>query len=480
MTTPSIAERSSSSVPPLDTPIALSIGRFAERFTYDDIPAAVRARACDLMLDALGVAFASSTMPFARTVRDGVHALGGAAECAVIGDAGRLPLRDAVLLNGMLIHGLDYDDTHLDGAVHPTASALPCALAMSERVDASGRDLLAAYVLGVETVTRVSMASRFGFHHHGFHPTGISAHFSCSVQAGWLLGLDAHQLAMAQGITGSTAAASQEFLSEGAWNKRMHPGWAGVAGITAAYLAQNGFIGPTRPYEGRFGLFKSHLHERESEVDYDAMISGLGQRWELVPTAVKPYPICHFIHAPADAALALARAHDVAPDDIARIRVRLPPGGIPIVAEPADRKLAPQSSYDAQFSAPFVIAACLVLRRFGLPELEENVRRDGRILELARKVTCEPDPETRFPKYYSGGVVIDMRDGRTLTHHEPVNRGAGDRALTSDEIADKFLANARMCMSPAQARRVRDVVVDVERFRAREVAHLLATAATPR
>ena len=459
-----------------DKPATISarLADYVAGFTYDDIPNAVRERARSLLLDAVGIALASTSYDFAHSIRSGVRALGGEGECSLIGWPERMPLRDAVLLNGMLIHGLDYDDTHLGGAVHPTASALPCALGVAERTGAHGRDLLAAYVLGVEIVTRTSMASAFGFHHFGFHPTGIVAHFSCALQAGWLLGLDARQLTMAQGIAGSTAAASQEFLAEGAWNKRMHPGWAGVAGITAAYLAQNGFVGPLQPYEGRFGLFKSHLHESEADVDYDRITAKLGDEWELTATAVKPYPICHFIHACADAALALRRAHQLAPDDIAEIRALLPAGAIKIVAEPAATKLAPGSSYDAQFSAPFVIAACLVLDRFGLAELEEEVRTNPAILALARKVKCEADPDSGFPKYYSGGVVVITRDGRELRHYEPVNRGAGDRALSADEVADKFMDNARMATTAARARELRDLVLAIDHHPSREIARALA------
>jgi 2-methylcitrate dehydratase PrpD len=146
-------------------------------------------------------------------------------------------------------------------------------------MELNGQALLASYILGVEVSTRIGLAAKGAFHEFGFHPTGIAAHFACALQAGWLRGLTAHQLTMAQGIVGSTASGSQEFLEEGAWNKRIHPGWAGVAGITAAALAQHGFVGPTRVYEGRFGLFKSHLHEKEAESDYSQITSQFGTRW---------------------------------------------------------------------------------------------------------------------------------------------------------------------------------------------------------
>jgi len=385
----------------------------------------------------------------------------------------RLPLRDAVLMNGVLVHGLDYDDTHIDAIVHPTASALPCAFGVAEHVGASGSDLLAGYVLGVEVVTRLGMAAKGGFHRFGFHPTGIAGHFSCALQAGWLQGLSARQLMMAQGIAGSTAAASQEFLEEGAWNKRMHPGWAGVAGITAASLARGGFIGPSRAYEGRFALFKSHLHEQEAEVDYAKITAGLGETWEVAATAVKPFPICHLLHACADSALELGRKHGLKAADIERIHALLPRETLHLVAEPEANKLKPASSYDAKFSAQFVVAACFVRGRFGLAELESDALADAEILGLAQKVKCQVDPHATFPRYFSGGVVVATRDGREFRHHEPVNRGAGERALTGDEITAKFWQNAGLVVSRSRAGQIRDAVLDMDRLSAREFARAL-------
>src|SRR4029077_19469107 len=127
------------------------------------------------------------------------------------------------------------------------------------------------------------------------------------------------QMVAAQGLAGSTASGTQEFLQEGAWNKRVHPGWGGAAGITAAYLARAGFKGPTRPYEGNFGLFKSHLRAAEANVRYELVHETLGKTWELHGIAVKPYPICHFIHAAADSALILREKHGIRPEDIERV-----------------------------------------------------------------------------------------------------------------------------------------------------------------
>ena len=456
--------------------VAQKVAHYAAGFHYEDIPEATRERAKLLVLDAVGIALASTHYDFSHRILTGLNALHEGGNASLIGTRGKLALRDAVLFNGVLVHGLDYDDTHVRAIVHATASAFPCALGVAEATDAPGSALLAAYVLGVEMATRISDAAGGRFHDFGFHPTGIAAHFSCALQAGWLYGLTPNQLVMAQGLAGSTAAGSQEFLEEGAWNKRVHPGWAGVAGITAAQLARAGFKGPTKPYEGRFGLYKSHLHDAEASVNYGAIFETLGAAWELHGVAIKPYPICHLIHACADSAVILRDTHRIAPADIERIVALVPQSTLHIIAEPVANKVRPANEYDAKFSTQFVVATCLVKGKFGLSELLDDTLRDTRILELAAKVECAADPDSSYPEFFSGGLVIHTRDGRTLRHHEKVNRGAGDRALTAADIQAKYYDNASLAVSRAKAEAISDAVLTLEKRSARDFARVLASA----
>ena len=235
------------------------LAAFAHGLRHEQIPADPRLRAKHLMLDAIGIALASTKHEFSGRMLRGIQALGEGGSSPVIGSDATLTPRNAVLMNAGLMHGLDYDDTHMKAIVHATAFCLPTALALAQETGASGADLLTAYVAGMETAIRIGMAAKGGFHHGGFHATGIVSHFGAAIIAGRMYGLTIGQIAAAQGIAASTAAAIQVFLEEGAWSKRIHPGWGGVGGITAARLAQHGFVAPSRPYEGRFGLFHSHL-----------------------------------------------------------------------------------------------------------------------------------------------------------------------------------------------------------------------------
>jgi 2-methylcitrate dehydratase PrpD len=453
--------------------VAERLASYAADFRYEQVPQATRERAKLLILDAVGIAFTSTQYEFAHRTLNGLMAMDEGGSSPLIGMPGKLALRDAVLMNGVLVHGLDYDDTHVRAILHPTASAFPCALGVSEKVDASGEALLASYVLGVEIAVRIADAAGGRFHDRGFHPTGIAAHFSCALQAGWLYGLTPRQLVMAQGLAGSTAAASQEFLEEGAWNKRMHPGWAGAAGITVANLARAGFKGPTKAYEGRFGLFKSYLGELEAGVRYETFHESLGKIWEVDNVAIKPFPICHDIHAAADSAIILREKHAIDASQIERVTVYVAESMLPIVAEPRTKKIRPTNEYQAKFSSQFVVATCLLKGSFGLADLHEEALRDPRILELAAKVDCVADPDTLHPQYFSGGVEVHMRDGSLFKHHEAVNRGAGDRALSAAEIEKKFFDNALIGVNHARAERIRDAVLNLEKLSAREFAQAL-------
>ena len=443
-------------------PIAVTLARFANELTYDRIPAAIRQRAKELILDSVGIAFASTRYDFAHRTLSAAVALGGAGEHAAIGMGTRLPLRDAALVNGTLIHGLDYDDTHVQAATHVTCSMFPTALGVAAQEGLSGKDLLAAYVAAVEVAGRVGSVTEGQWHLVGFHPTGVVGAFGCAIAAGKLFGISDQQMAMAQGVALSTASGSLEFLQDGAWTKRMHPGWAAVAGITAAALAKQGFVGPKQPYEGRFGLWNSHLGPLARGLDFHRATEALHERWEIQRTAVKPFPACHFNHAAADATLILREKHGLRAEQIRRVLARVPEPTVKVVCEPLATKQSPQNAYDAQFSIPFTVAASIVRGKFGLAELEPEVLNDPTILGLAKKVSYEVDPDSPFPNYYSSEIVIETTDGRTLRHREEKNRGAGDRPLSTDDIVTKFMDNAMTAVSRERAERIRDLVLSLD------------------
>jgi 2-methylcitrate dehydratase PrpD len=452
--------------------LARRFADFAQGLRLERVPAEVSLRARHLMLDAIGCAMASRGEVYASRFADAVRDVSGpaaaaAGEAAVIGFADRLPMRDAALLNGMLMHGLDYDDTHMAGIVHLTVSVLPTLLAVAARRGSSGAAVVAAYIAAIEAGTRIASVARGGFHHQGFHPTGVVGAFASALAAGRLLGLDADGLARAQGIALSMASGSLQFLEDGAWTKRVHPGWAAQAGITAATFAAHDIPAPLAAYEGRFGLFNLYLGAQRDGVDpargADGLDAGGGASpWELMNVAVKPFAVCHFSHAAADAAIAVHRT-GIDARRIESVEVLMPAGTMPVVCDPIEAKRRPQSDYEAKFSVPYAVASGLLRGRLGLRELLPAAFTDADALALMDRIRCVADPASTFPQHYTGEIVVTLDDGRQIRHREGINRGHAERPLRNEDVRDKFLANATLHFSEPHALAVCESVLALDR-----------------
>ncbi len=460
-TSSSMAQTKPGTASSKDEPITQQLARFAARTRAEDIPQTVRVRAMHHMLDAAGIAIAASRYDHAHRVLTAMRGLGGAGTVPVFGFPARLSPRDAATVNGYLCHGLDFDDTHVAGIIHPTASVLPAVLSTAAHVGASGKAMVTAFVIGVETAARIASVAKSGFHQVGFHPTGMIGVFGCTLAAGRLMGLNEKELAMARGIAVSMAAGSLEFVEDGAWNKRLHPGWAAQAGMTAAALAREGFVGATKPYDGRFGLFNAYLGTHKDQADYALATAGLGQTWELMETAIKPYPACHFTHGCIDAALEL-RKQGVTADKIEGINVQVPAGVFKVICEPEGNKLKPANSYDAQFSVQWLTAAAFVRGKLGLAELEPAEIVDPEIVALTQKVSYAEYKDSPFPRAYSGAVDVLLKDGRKLSHREHINRGAADRPLANAEIVEKFRANVATAFDSDTSARMEAAMLGLE------------------
>jgi 2-methylcitrate dehydratase PrpD len=439
--------------------LSLEIGAWAQSVSIDDVPKQVQDQALLNILDAVGIAFASTHYEFATRSIAATVALGSGPRGA-IACTERFNVRDQAMLNGILIHGLDFDDTHVPGVIHATASALPTAIAIADDRELSGNDLVLGFLIALEIGARVGTAANGGFHAQGFHPTGLAGAFGAATGAAKMIGLDAHGIASAQGIVGSLASGAMEFLETGAWTKRLHPGWAAVTGITAAELAKAKFEAPLAIYEGRFGLYASHTPAGH-DLKMDAVTAELGTAWELLRVAIKPYAACHFTHACIDIAIELVTENNLTAADIESVTTIVPSQVVPVVCEPALAKLTPRSDYDAKFSLPFIVATAIAKRRFTLADLTDDCLVDAELLELAAKVSYQNDPNPTFPKYFHGEVIIQTKDGRTLRKREDINRGADERPLAASEVETKFRDNVSLVAGSDVSDRVLNAVMSL-------------------
>lgn len=440
--------------------VSEKLADFAARFELEQAPAKIVEVAKLHILDCFGIGLASTTMDYGQRAVTAARELGGEGPSPVIGMPVRLPLRDAAMVNGTLIHGLDFDDTHPSGLMHCSASAVPTMFAMATSRGRSGRDALAAYLMGIEAGTRIAKAAHGGVHVTGFHTTPVMGTFGCALIAGRLADLSTEQLAEAQGLALSMTSGTREYHSNGAWVKRMHPGIAAASAITAAGWAKHGFTGSRTPYEGPYGLYNAFGNKLE--VDLATCTAGLGEQWEVLDVAYKPYPACHFNHAFIDAAIRLHDDHGLKPDEIDSVAALIHKEEVTAVCTPEARKRRPHSAYAAQFSVHYVIAAALTRGRFTLDELDPEAYTDPGILALCDKVHYEETSETLFPRYFSGTVVVRTKDGRELKHYQKYNLGSDGNPITAENVIEKFWSNATRAVSRQRAQRVLDAVMGLD------------------
>ena len=440
--------------------ITAELAHFTAGIKLDRLPPDVVARARFLLLDLVGNIVrarhdAESTPSFLATAR----ALGMAAgNTGVFGDAARYTPAGAAFLNGALAHSLDFDDTHAAGSVHPGAPVIPAALAAGEMVGAAGADVLAAIVAGYEITCRIALALPAGEHYdRGFHPTATCGAFGAAAAAARVFGLNAEQVEGALGTVLSQCAGSLQFLVNGAWTKRFQVGWAACNGLVAATLVREGFKGASEALEGRHGFLRAYApNPNPARATQD-----LGRVFELMNTAVKPYPSCRYGHAGIDAALALRAANDLKPVEIERVTLGLPRSGMMLIGEPAGKKADPRNVVDGQFSGPFVISSALATGAMGWDSYA--LLNDPTLRTLLPKVRCEIDPEieAEFPANMSGKLTVEARGAR-FSQKVVVPKGEPANFLTEAELRAKFAGLADTVLGADRAARLADAVLSID------------------
>src|SRR5579872_2335312 len=355
------------------------------------LPSEVLDRARYFLLDYLAVAIRGSREDSARAVQRMVQRTGATGCVTVIGTPIRTLPGLAAFANGAASHGIEQDDTHSGGSIHLGTTMFSVALALAEAMpETSSEEFLTAVVAGYEMAARIAMAVQPKEHYAlGFHPTQTCGVFGAAVTASKLLELSAAQTLNAVGIAGSMAAGSMEFLAEGSWTKRIHPGLAAQNGIQAALLAAEGFTGPLHILEGRDGF----LHGYSRNALPERLTASLGKSFEILHTAVKPHSCCRYMQGPIDAILDLVREHRISADQIERVEIAVLEAGWGIVCEPRERKYHPESVVDAQFSMPFGAAVAVVCGAAGLDQFSMEQIRSAGILQTMEKVVLTKDPE---------------------------------------------------------------------------------------
>ena len=401
----------------------------------DKIPAPVRARAEELLIDVAGLCVAARNTDYIRAL---IAAVDHGGTCSALGHSGGFSAEDAAMINGTAAHGEDFDDTFEGGPVHSSAVIVPAVFAACERFGRNGRAALIGTVAGIEALCRLSLVIPKAIHEAGFHPTSVLGAMASTLAVSATLGLNRKQTVDALCTAGSMAGGIIEYLAEGAWTKRLHAGWAARVGLHAARIGQQGFLGPRTVFEGTHGLFNGFA--RSAKGDYDAVTRDFGREWLMLSLTFKPYATGTMNQPYIDCAMRLARK-GFAAGDVAEVSCETAEGYVHRLWEPLASKHRPANDYAAKFSAPFNIAVAFVTGSAGLESFSEKTVRDPRILGLASKVRYVIDTDNPYPKAYTGHIKMTLKDGRVFEECQPHIRGGVHEPLSREDIERKFRGN---------------------------------------
>jgi 2-methylcitrate dehydratase PrpD len=420
--------------------LTAGVSRFVTGAELDAVPTAVIRAAKQSILDGLGLAVAGARAEGVAIAAAEVASYDcRAGSATVLGSGTRLPPRFAAFLNGMAIHADDYDDTQLAVLpdrvygllTHPTAPVLPAVLAIAERDGASGADLLAAYLVGVEVESAIAESISPRHYEAGFHTTGTVGTFGAAAGAARLLGYDPATTAAALALAGSQASGLRENF--GTMTKPFHAGHAAEGGLVAAALAGRGFTTAPDILEARRGFFSA----AGGGYDPAKVTAGLGAPWTFADpgVSIKPFPSGSLTHPAMTAFLDLKRAHDLRAQDVAEISVgtnRHMPNAL-IHHRPADHLAA-------KFSMEFCIAILLLRGRAGLAEFRDEVVRDPQVRSVIEKVRFHVDPEADEAGFHTMTSIIRVRmnDGRELETRAAFAKGSPANPMSDAELLEKF------------------------------------------
>jgi 2-methylcitrate dehydratase PrpD len=438
-----------------------TLAAYVAGLKFEDIPPEVRERAKALTLDFLGSAIrarrdSESTPSLFKTLE--ALALDTGGEATVFGDNRTWTPAIAALLNGALGHSLDFDDTHADSSLHPSAPVVPAAFAVGELVHASGREVLTAIVAGYEVCCRLGNALDPTSHYaRGFHPTATAGTYGAAAAAAKLFGLSKDRIVATFGVAGSQAAGSLQFLVNGGWNKRYQVGASAMNGVIAATLAHNDFVGATQSIEGKHGLLVGYSDNAHPEK----AVADLGKVYETMKIGVKPYPSCRYTHAALDALIAMRREHNLTPEQIRRVEIGLHRNGITLTGDAATKR-HPTSVVGGQFSMFFTGAVALDQGRFGWDDYDRL--GDAAVDALADKFDVVQDDRLEAGRKHPFGarVSITTDDGvHERIHDDP--SGEPNSFPDAQAMAQKFLTLARPVLN-GRADELADAILSLERF----------------
>ena len=413
--------------------------QLAERIlapTFQDLPAEAVHWAKIGILDTVGVTIAGASEPCTTitAATPGIADTDGPA--LLFGLARRTSVLDAVLINGVASHALDYDDVNNQIGGHPSVPLVPAMFALADMVDTTGEDAIAAYVSGFEAETQIGLGVHYHHYAKGWHPTATLGIFGTVAVGARLLNLNVDQTAQALALAVSLASGVK--ANFGTMTKPLHIGHSLRNGVMAVLMARDGFTANEAAFEHRQGFFE--VFNGADSYDASKIFDGWGTPWNVTDPgpSLKAYPCCGSTHGAIDCALALRHAHSPDLADIVKIDIRTDPKRLPHTDNPD-----PISGLGAKFSIQYVVARAFIDGAVRLGDFENAAYDDRGARDLMTKVSASIHPDMDDPTMdtYAAEVTITMNDGRKLSHRsgDVVLRGPGrpmDEAAMFAKFAD--------------------------------------------
>ena len=438
--------------------ITNALVEYAQTLKYEDIPPETLERTKQMLLDFLGVAYGGlRTGESSGPVIDGVLDLAASAagRSVVLGREERLPAHYAALLNATFAHSMDFDDTHREAVIHIGTPLFATLLALADERDVSGRDFLTAAVIGYDVTGKIGKAHGGSVHARGFHPTATTGVFGCSAAGARLLGYSAQQAANAMGLNVSQSAGSTQFLENGSWNKRFHTGLAAHNAVMSLVMARHDYLGATSPIEGSHGYFALYAG---GGADASRALDGLGSEFEVMNTAVKPYPCCRYSHATIDAVADIVRTESLGSSDIESIEIAIGETGYGLVADPPEAKRQPSNVVEGQFSVYFAAAATAGAGGYAWDAYDRL--RDAEVRRLMQRTSVTLDE--RVGAGMESAVAVRTADGRVIERAVLFPKGEPENPMTWEEMQAKFTEWSEPVIGAARTAQVIECVASLD------------------
>ena len=401
--------------------------------TAADLPADVLARTAEVTLDGAGCLLAAANPAYStgRLIAAFAADQGGPPEASIVGHGMRTSVSQAALANGTMGYACDFEPHHPEAILHPIAVQVPTALAIGERVGASGARFLAAIALGCEVEYRISMAlgpaEQYAL---GFHPSAVCGAFGATAAAANLLGLEREATVRALGLAACQASGLMAWESDPSENARpFQMGMAARNGVTAALLASQGFGGPIGVFDHGHTVYQAFSRNPRPEL----LTRDIGEAWDgIMELAIKPYPCVAFLHPSLDGLLALRAEEDLTAEGVRHLNFRFPRSGLHCVDD------NPLKSHCAQY----VLAVALARGRLDVLDIFVDAREGhAEIRALSERITVEPDDgelEALFPDFYASEIEIETADGRRLVRRNDIARGYPEAPMAPVDARAKF------------------------------------------